>query len=165
MRTKISLLVLATACSVGFGCASSHSLNGPGEFGFLAKGGSCHRLAEDAGAAAATAYTLGQVPPPANGKPIEPWRMLAFVVHKPLEDRGWSREEIFEFAKDVLAASNQVDKITGILTADLYFESACELLRKDQPVQPYSLVTAKLAACLHLGDRKEGLQCASRLIR
>jgi hypothetical protein len=102
---------------------------------------------------------------PADGKPIEPWRILAFAVHKPLEDRGWSREEIFVFAKDMLAASSQVDKVTGILTADLYFESACELLRKDQSVKPYSMVTGKLASCLHLGDRREGLQCASKLIR
>ncbi len=91
--------------------------------------------------------------------------MLAFAIREPLEERHWTKEEIFAFAKEILAASKQVDKVTGILTAHLYFESACELLRKGQSVQPFSLVTAKLTSCLHRDDPREGLQCASLVIR
>ncbi len=91
--------------------------------------------------------------------------MLAFATHEQLEARGWSREEIFSFAKELLAATSMVDKVTAILTADLYFETACNLLRKDQGVQPYSVVAAKLTSCLHRADRREGIQCASGVIR
>jgi hypothetical protein len=82
-----------------------------------------------------------------------------------LEGRGWSKDEIFTFAKDTIAASAQVDRDTGMLTAHLYYESACELLRNNHPVQPFSQTTAKLASCLHLADDRAGLQCASRLIQ
>jgi hypothetical protein len=165
MRTTMRFLLLTAAFSLGVGCASTHSLNGPGEFGFLAKGGSCHQLAEDGGTAVAVAYTLGETPPPAGGKPIEPWRILAFAIREPLEARHWTRDEIFAFAKELLAATKQVGKVTGIFTAHLYFESACDLLRKGQSVQPFSLVTAKLTSCLHRDEPSEGLQCASRVIR
>ncbi len=163
MSTKSLLLLVGAAFSVG--CASSHSVSGPGQFGFLAKGGSCREFAEDAGAGAAIAFSLGQTPLPANGKTVESWQMLAFAMREPLQSRGWTKEELFVFAKDMMSASSQLDKVDGILTANLYFESACELLRKNQTVQPYSAVTTKLTSCLHRRDRREGLQCASGLIK
>jgi len=165
MRLEILSLFAVAICAATGGCATSRSVNGPGDFGFLAKGGSCHGLAEDAGTAAAIAVDLQRAPPPSDGKRIEAWRMLAFATHEPLQARGWSKEEIFSFAKELVAATSKVDKVTAILTADLYFETACDLLRKDQGVQPYSLVSTKLTSCLHRADRREGLQCASGVIR
>jgi hypothetical protein len=141
------------------------TVNGPGEFGFLAKGGTCLGLARDTSTMAGLGYSFGHNPKGADGKIVDPWRLLAFVMEEPYSRRGWSKDEITALAKEILAANDYPDQVTEVLAADLYFETACNLLQHGQAVPRFSSVTSKMVTCLRHHKRKQGLQCASRAMQ
>jgi hypothetical protein len=163
-RHRTTVLLICSVCVAGAGCASVQTVNGPGEFGFLAKGGTCLSLARDTSTMAGLGYSFGHDSKGKDGKMVDPWRLLAFVMDEPYSQRGWTRNEIAALAKEIIAA-DYPDKITEILAADLYFETACNLLQNGHPVPRFSTVTAKMISCLHQHKRKQGLQCAARAMQ
>lgn len=141
------------------------TVNGPGEFGFLAKGGTCLGLARDTSEMAGMGYSFGHDSQGKEGKMVDPWRLLAYAMDESYSRRGWSKQEVTTLAREIIAANDYPDKVTEIRAADLYFESACNLLQRGQTVPRFSSVTGKMLKCLHHKKRSQGLQCASRAMQ